>query len=82
MIDILIEKYNVDPELVFVVGWSNGGSMAYRLACELSGKIAGIVPFASSILNKKIPIKKCKADRLLEELNIPNIKQYELTYEC
>ncbi|MBW2524270.1 MAG: dienelactone hydrolase family protein [Deltaproteobacteria bacterium] len=32
----------VDPDALYVVGYSNGGFMAHRLACELEG-IAGIV---------------------------------------
>ncbi len=46
IIDVLVKKYNVDEEHVFVVGWSNGGHMAYRLACEMSGRIAGMTSFA------------------------------------
>lgn len=32
----------VDPRRVFVAGFSNGGMMAYRYACERSGLVAGI----------------------------------------
>ncbi len=32
----------IDTTRVFVIGHSNGGMMAYRLACELSDRIAGI----------------------------------------
>jgi len=36
------ENPAVDPKRIFVVGFSNGGFMAHRLACEVGG-IAGIV---------------------------------------
>lgn len=32
----------IDPERVFVVGHSNGGMMAYRMACERAGSLDGI----------------------------------------
>ena len=28
------------------MGWSNGAAMAYRLSCEMSNRIAGVVSFA------------------------------------
>ncbi len=53
MIDILIEKYRVDESRIFATGWSNGGYMTYRLACELSDKIAGGAPFVGILGWKK-----------------------------
>lgn len=38
----------VDPARVFVVGFSNGGFMAHRLACEVEG-IAGVVSVAGAV---------------------------------
>ena len=35
---------NIDHDRVFVTGMSNGGLMAWRLACELSTMIRGIAP--------------------------------------
>lgn len=51
LIKVLIEKYNVDPTKVFVTGWSVGGFMTYRLACELSDAIAGAAPFEGGLGN-------------------------------
>jgi len=39
----------VDPERVYVTGISNGGMMAYRLACELPGRFAAIGPVAATM---------------------------------
>jgi len=44
LIDELISKYDINPKKVYATGHSNGGMMAYRLACELSEKIAAIAP--------------------------------------
>lgn len=41
-------RYTVDPHRIFVVGHSNGGFMAHRLACEVSGRIAAVVSFAGA----------------------------------
>jgi len=49
LIDRMIGKYNADPHRVYVTGMSNGAIMSYRLACELSGKIAAIAPVAGNI---------------------------------
>jgi polyhydroxybutyrate depolymerase len=39
-----------DPDRVFVTGISNGGMMAYRLACEASDRIAAIAPVAATLV--------------------------------
>ena len=35
--------YNIADNKVYIVGWENGGFMAYRMACEKPDLIAGIV---------------------------------------
>jgi len=44
LIDKLERDYAVDRRRIFATGISNGGMMSYRLACELSDKIAAIAP--------------------------------------
>ena len=41
-------KYKVDAKRIFVVGHSNGGFMAHRLACDRSAEIAAIVSVAGA----------------------------------
>lgn len=41
--------YAIDPTRIFVVGHSNGGFMAHRLGCALSGEVAAIVSLAGTI---------------------------------
>ncbi len=50
VIDRMEADYPVDPDRVFVVGGSNGGEMAYRAACELSGRIAAIADAMGTLL--------------------------------
>lgn len=42
-------RWNVDSKRVYIAGISNGGFMAYRLACDTDGVFAGIVSIAGSM---------------------------------
>jgi polyhydroxybutyrate depolymerase len=49
VLDDLAGACRLDPGRVFVTGMSNGAIMAYRLASELSGRIAAIAPVAGTM---------------------------------
>jgi len=49
LIDHLGEYLNIDRERVYATGISNGGLMSFRLAYELSEKIAAIAPVTANI---------------------------------
>ena len=52
----LKSSYSIDPRRVFAIGHSNGGMLAYKLACELSDEISGIgVQSASLGINQCQP---------------------------
>ncbi len=42
LLEYLVQHYRINPGKVYITGMSNGGMMAYRLACELSDRIAAI----------------------------------------
>lgn len=44
LIEKLERQYPVDPRRVYVTGISNGAMMSFRLACDLSDKVAAIAP--------------------------------------
>jgi polyhydroxybutyrate depolymerase len=48
MLNQLFADYNIDTLRVYATGSSNGGMLCYRLACELSHRIAAIAPNACS----------------------------------
>lgn len=50
LIDKLVTTYKINPKKVYATGHSNGGMMSYRLACELSTKIAAIAPNGSTMV--------------------------------
>ena len=41
LIDTLHSNYSIDLDKVYTCGWSNGGFMSFKLACQLSYRIAG-----------------------------------------
>ena len=41
-------RWSVDPRRIFVIGHSNGGFMAYRLACHQAATFAAVVSFAGA----------------------------------
>jgi len=53
LLDDVRTVVNVDAKRVFAAGMSNGGSMCYRLAAELSDKIAAIAAVAGTMAIKE-----------------------------
>ena len=49
LLDDLATVVNVDPKRVYATGMSNGGMMCYRLAAELSDRIAAIAPVSGTM---------------------------------
>lgn len=49
LIDEMDLQYPIDPLRVFSCGMSNGGYMSYRLACELSHRIAAVASVTGSM---------------------------------
>jgi polyhydroxybutyrate depolymerase len=48
VLDEILSKYNVDKKRIFLIGHSNGGFMAHRMACDAADRIAAIVSFAGA----------------------------------
>lgn len=46
LIDTLSNYYSIDLERIYACGFSNGGFMSYKLACQLSHRIAAIASVA------------------------------------
>ena len=51
VIDDVSSKYNVDPKRVYIIGHSNGGFMAHRMACDRASRIAAVVSIAGAQWN-------------------------------
>lgn len=79
LIDHMIKDYNADPKRVYVTGISNGAIMAYRLACELSSKIAAIAPVDGNI--PYMLIYECSPAMAVSVLAINNVNDPLVPYE-
>ena len=58
LLDDLQAQVNVDRKRVYATGMSNGAMMCYRLAAELSDRIAAIAPVSGTLA-----IEKCEPQR-------------------
>jgi predicted esterase len=58
LLDDLIRTYPVDAEQIYATGMSNGAVMAFRLASELSDRIAAIAPVAGAVGTNSNPPKR------------------------
>lgn len=47
LLDDLATKFNINAKAIYATGLSNGALMSYRLACELSNRIAAVAPIAA-----------------------------------
>jgi polyhydroxybutyrate depolymerase len=59
LIDHLIREYPIDPRRVYVVGTSNGGGMAVRLAIDIPDKLAAVASIVfTGAANSECPMPK------------------------
>jgi polyhydroxybutyrate depolymerase len=49
LLDHLRNEFNIDQRRIYATGMSNGGMMCYRLASELSDRIAAIAPVSGTM---------------------------------
>jgi polyhydroxybutyrate depolymerase len=83
LIDTLCNHYSIDSTKIYAIGMSNGGFMVYRLADELSHKIAAIAPVAGKMaysdINPEFPVSIVHFHGLYdntvpyEEVNYPSV---------
>lgn len=68
--------HEIDPERIYVFGHSNGGIMSYRLACELSDRIAGIGVVAGTL-----GVEGCDPDQPVSVIHIHGTADRNLPLE-
>lgn len=78
LIDHFIKEMNADPERVYVTGMSNGAIMAYKLGCQLSGKITAIAPVAGNMAQNLTP--ECTPSGSVSVLAINNVNDPLVPY--
>ena len=75
VLDDLATAVNVDPKRVFATGMSNGAMMCYRLAAELSDRIAAIAPVSGTMA-----IESCRPSRPVPVLHFHGTKDGLVLY--
>jgi len=76
LIDTLTANYNIDSTRIFATGFSNGSMMAYRLAAELSHKIAAIACAAGQMM-----LDECNPDRAAPIMHLHSLNDDICLYE-
>jgi len=66
IIDEVSKNYAVDPERIYIIGHSNGGFMANRMACMHSDRIAAVVSLAGGSFGKSSLCKPSSPVNVLE----------------
>jgi polyhydroxybutyrate depolymerase len=67
LLNLVTSSYSVDTRRVYLVGHSNGGFMAYRMACEHATEITAMVSLAGAATNDA---SRCAPDRPVSVLQI------------
>jgi polyhydroxybutyrate depolymerase len=75
LLDRLITDYRIDTTRIFAVGLSAGAFMAYRLACELSDRIAAIASVSGVMITEN-----CRPGRPVSVLEMHGTKDALVPY--
>ncbi|MFY7848281.1 MAG: alpha/beta hydrolase family esterase [Bacteroidia bacterium] len=76
--DSLIARYGIDADRVYSCGFSAGGFMSHRLACELSDRIAAIASVAGTMSDAAF--KACNPGRAVPVLHIHGTSDLVVAY--
>lgn len=79
LIDRVYTDYNIDLARVYSTGMSNGGFMSYRLACELSDRIAAIASVAGGVFN--IQLNNCSPSRAVPVMQVHGTNDDIVAYD-
>jgi polyhydroxybutyrate depolymerase len=76
LIDTLTAHYNIDSTRIYATGFSNGSIMAYRLAAELSQKIAAIAGAGGQMM-----LDECNPVRAVPIMHLHSLDDGSVLYE-
>ena len=65
LLDLVQRRYRVDARRTFAAGFSNGAFLAYRLACQQSGRFLGVASVGGTEV-----LRRCQPDRPVSVLHI------------
>jgi polyhydroxybutyrate depolymerase len=78
LIDTLNTHYSVDLNRVYSTGFSNGGFMSYRLACELGNRIAAIASVSGTMTDGSL--SSCQPHRNIPVMHIHGTSDMVVSY--
>ena len=78
IIDQVSADYNVDPARTYLVGYSNGGFMSYRMACDHADQVAAIVSLAGATFDDA---SNCTPSEPVSVLQIHGTSDETIDYE-
>ena len=70
LIDTLHSNYNINLDRVYATGMSNGGYMAFRLACELTNRFQAVASVTGSMVPQEMAI--CNPSNTIPVMQIHN----------
>jgi polyhydroxybutyrate depolymerase len=79
LIDYALDTYQLDAKRVYVAGYSNGGFMAQRLACDITSKIAAVGSVAATMRASQPPA--CHPTRAVPVALILGTQDWLVWYE-
>ena len=77
LIDKLLASYKINPNKVYATGHSNGGMLAYRLACEIPDKIAAIAANGCTM----VVTQACNPSRPVPVLHMHSVLDTKVPYQ-
>ena len=78
LIEAIIAELNVDTDRIFVIGHSNGGFMAYRMACDHADIIAAVASLAGATFADPA---ECAPSAPVRTLQIHGTADHDAEYE-
>lgn len=76
MLDDLAAQYAVDPDRIYLAGFSNGGMLSYRLSCELGERFAAV-----AIVGGALNLTVCEAPSPMSVLIIHGTDDHTVPYD-
>ena len=74
LVSLVQDRLNIDRTRIYATGYSNGGGMSFRLACEAADIFAAVAPIAQGN-----PVPDCNPQRSISVIEIRGIRDMPFT---
>ena len=78
LVDTLHQQFNIDYRKVYSTGFSNGGFMSYKLACEVPDSFAAIAPVSGTMTDASLAA--CQPSLAMPVLHIHGTSDFVVSY--